>query len=202
MHEIGKVGLPDTVSGKHYDALPDPLKQTYRQHPTIGAMILSTISGCRESAKGVHHQLENQDGSGFPDGLVGEEIPLNARVLRAVVLQEELLGAGYSTEGVVERLRVSMHSILDQRIANLLIELLLDRRKKKSDTNKAKLRLDELKAGMTVAEDVYAASGVKLLPKGVQLSDKTVALLHDRNETDPVLGGVYILTDWSLLYGP
>ena len=61
--------------------------------------------------------------------------------------------------------------------------------------------MDDLKPGMVIAEDVYAASGVKLLPKGVQLRDKTLALLLERNETDPVLGGIYILTDWSLLYG-
>ena len=61
--------------------------------------------------------------------------------------------------------------------------------------------MDELTPGMVIAEDVYAASGVKLLPRGVQLRDKTLALLQQRNETDPVLGGIYILTDWSLLYG-
>jgi len=200
MHEIGKIGLPDALLGKCYNGQPGALKAAYRQYPTIGSMIVSTISGYRESAEAVYHQLENEDGSGFPDELVGDEIPNSARILRAVVFQEELRMEGRSTEGIVERMRGAMHSVLNERIANLLIEYLLEHRTN-VDTNKLRLRVDELKPGMVVAEDIYAASGVKLLPKGVQLHDKTLAVLAERDETDPIIGGVYILTDWGLLYG-
>jgi hypothetical protein len=95
---------------------------------------------------------------------------------------------------------LAIHSVLEQRIANLLIEFLHEHNVK-PETNTLKLCVDDLKPGMVIAEDVYAASGVKLLPKGVPLRDKTLALLLERNEVDPVLGGIYILTDWSLLYG-
>lgn len=200
MHEIGKIGLPDALLGKCYNGLPAALRAAYRQYPAIGSMIVSTISGYRESAEAVYHQLENEDGSGFPDELVGDEIPISARILRAVVFQEELRMEGRATEQIVERMRSAMHSVLDERIANLLIEFLLEHRTN-VDTNKLRLRVDELKAGMVIAEDIYAASGVKLLPKGVQLQEKTLAVLAERNETDPIIGGVYILTDWGLLYG-
>jgi response regulator RpfG family c-di-GMP phosphodiesterase len=200
LHEIGKVGLPDAVAGKQYLNLPAEFRCTYRQHPTIGAMIISTMTGYRESAEAVHHQLENYDGSGFPDGLMGDEIPGQAKILRAVVFQEELRGQGFGIDATIEQVRLAIHSVLEQRIANLLIEFLRERNVK-PETNKLKLRVDDLKPGMVIAEDVYAASGVKLLPKGVPLRDKTLALLLERNETDPVLGGIYILTDWSLLYG-
>ena len=200
LHEIGKIGLPDSVAGKQYLNLPAVLRSTYRQHPTIGTMIISTMTGYRESAEAVHHQLENYDGSGFPDGLMGEEIPSHARILRAVVFQEELRGQGCALGAIIEQVHLAIHSVLEQGIANLLIEFLREHNVK-PETNKLKLRVDDLKPGMVIAEDVYAASGVKLLPKGVQLRDKTLALLLERNETDPVLGGIYILTDWSLLYG-
>ena len=200
LHEIGKVGLPDGVAGKQYLNLPAALRSTYRQHPTIGTMIISTITGYTESAEAVHHQLENYDGSGFPDGLMGEEIPGHSRILRAVVFQEELRGQGCATDAIIEQVRLAIHSVLEQRIANLLIEFLREHNAK-PETNKLKLGVDDLKPGMVIAEDVYAASGVKLLPKGVSLRDKTLALLLERNESDPVLSGIYILTDWSLLYG-
>jgi response regulator RpfG family c-di-GMP phosphodiesterase len=200
LHEIGKIGLPDSVAGKQYLNLPAALRSTYRQHPTIGTMIISTMTGYRESAEAVHHQLENYDGSGFPDGLMGEEIPSHARILRAVVFQEELRGQGCALGAIIEQVRLAIHSVLEQGIANLLIEFLREHNAK-PETNKLKLRVDDLKPGMVIAEDVYAASGVKLLPKGVSLRDKTLAVLLERNESDPVLGGIYILTDWSLLYG-
>jgi len=201
LHEIGKVGLPDELVGKHPTALPAALIPAFYQYAAVGSMIISTITGYRESAEAVAHQLENYDGSGIPDELIGEEIPVGARILRAVIFQEELRAEGRPTEEIIERVRLAMHSILDQKIANLLIEFLLTGTTT-TDTNRLKLRLDELKPGMVIAEDVFAASGVKLLPKGVPLQGKTLALLTERNETDPIVGGVYILTDWSLLYGP
>ena len=74
-HEMGKIGLPDDVICKYYCTLPAALVPVYQQHATVGSMIISTITGYRESAEAVYHQLENYDGSGFPDELMGEEIP-------------------------------------------------------------------------------------------------------------------------------
>jgi response regulator RpfG family c-di-GMP phosphodiesterase len=193
LHEMGKIGLPDDAVCKQYCTLPTALLPMYQQHTTVGSMIISTITGYRESAEAVYHQLENYDGSGFPAELMGEEIPLGARILRAIVFAEELHGQGYSVEAIVEQIRLSMHTILDQRIANLIIEFLLSGNTK-VDGDKVKVPVDKLTAGMVLAEDVYGASGVKLLPKGVRLQEKLLALLRERHATDPIIGGVYVLT--------
>jgi HD-GYP domain-containing protein (c-di-GMP phosphodiesterase class II) len=193
---MGKVGLPDDVLCRNFCTLPTALLPVYQQYTTVGSMIISTITGYKECAEAVYHQLENYDGSGFPAGLMGDELPLGARVLRAIVFVEELHGRGQSVEAIIEQVRVAMHTILDQRIANLLIEFLVTENAK-VDTDKAKVPFDNLAAGMVIAEDVYAASGVKLLPKGVQLQEKMLTLLRQRHATDPIIGGVYILTDHS-----
>jgi len=156
-------------------------------------MVISTITGYKDSADFVYHQLENNDGSGFPDGHTGEEIPVGAKILRAIVFAEELHSQGLVTEEVVDHIRLSMHTILDQTIANLLIEFLVAENSKSTD--KEKIPIDELAAGMVLAEDVYGASGIKLLPKGVLLQEKILALLRERNATDAIVGGVYVVTD-------
>jgi response regulator RpfG family c-di-GMP phosphodiesterase len=194
LHEIGKVGLPDEAACKHYCTLSASLLPVFQQHVTVGSMIISTVTGYREAAEAVYHQLENYDGSGFPNELMGDEIPVGARVLRAIVFYEELRAEGVSRNGIIERLRSAMHSILDQRIANLLIEFILDR-EPQENTNEFKLPVDELAPGMVIAEDVFAASGVKLLPKGIRLQEKTLTLLVERNAIDPIIGGVYVLSD-------
>ncbi|HEY3275500.1 MAG TPA: HD domain-containing phosphohydrolase [Syntrophorhabdaceae bacterium] len=193
MHEMGKVGLPDTLIDKNLRNVPTGLMPIFQQYATVGSMIISTITGYRDSAEAVYHQLENYDGTGAPEGLMGEQIPLGARVLRAILFAEELCADGGPVEAVVEGVRRNMHRVLDPRVANPLIEFLLDRRKKEG--GKMKLPLEGLKPGMVVAEDVYAASGVKLLPKGVQLQEKILSLLMERNRTDPIVGGVYIARD-------
>jgi len=194
LHEIGKIGLPDEAICKHGCTLPTALVPLYQQYATVGSMVISTITGYKDSADFVYHQLENNDGSGFPDGLTGEEIPVGAKILRAIVFAEELHSQGVATEEVVDHLRLSMHTILDQTIANLLIEFLVAENRSKS-TDKEKIPIDELAAGMVLAEDVYGASGIKLLPKGVQLQEKMLALLRERNATDAIVGGVYVVAD-------
>jgi response regulator RpfG family c-di-GMP phosphodiesterase len=197
LHEVGKIGLPDDILCRGYGtSLPAALVPTYQQYTTVGSMIVSSITGYKESAEAVYHQLENYDGSGFPAGLMGEEIPLGARILRAIVLVEGLYGQGCSVGVIVERVRLSMHVALDQRIANPLIEFLLAKTGR-VDTDKLKMPVDKLAPGMEIAEDVYAASGVKLLPKGVTLQEKMLALLLERHVTDPIIGGVYVLTAHS-----
>lgn len=194
LHEIGKIGLPDEMACKHFCTLPARPAPVFQQHVTVGSMVISTITGYREAAEAVYHQLQNWDGSGFPGELMGDEIPIGARILRAIVFQEELRAEGFPSDAIVERMRSAMHSILDQRIANLVIEF-LSIHKHQADTNEVKVPIDELVPGMVIAEDVFAASGVKLLPKGVELQEKTLSLLLERNETDPIVGGVYVVPD-------
>jgi len=194
VHEIGKIGLPDEAICKHGCVLPTALVPLYQQYATVGSMVISTITGYRDSADFIYHQLENNDGSGFPDGLTGKEIPLGAKILRAIVFGEELRSQSLPVEDVVDHARLSMHTILDQTIANLLIEFVIAESRNRS-TDKEKVPIDELAAGMVLAEDVYGASGIKLLPKGVQLQEKMLALLRERNATDAIVGGVYIVTD-------
>lgn len=196
LHEVGKVGLPDDILSKNPGNLPSGLVPAYQQYTTVGSMIVSTITGYKESADAIYHQLENYDGTGFPAELMGEEIPIGARILRAVVFVEELHAGGCSVEAIVEKIRVSMHAVLDQRIANLLIEFLLAK-SGRVDGDKIKIPVEKLVPGMEIAQDVYAASGVKLLPKGVQLHEKMLALLLERHVTDPIIGGVYVLTTRS-----
>jgi len=192
MHEMGKLGLPDEIAAKHYGQIPPGSLRVYQQYATVGSMIISTITGFKDAAEAVYHQLENYDGTGFPDALMGDEIPLGARILRAIVYAEEACAQGESTDEAVDKIRQAVHSILDPRVANPIMEFLLERRRK--DGNKHKVPIEALEVGMVVADDVYAASGVKLLPKGVKLQEKMVALLVERNKTDPIIGGVYVAT--------
>jgi len=41
-------------------------------------------------------------------------------------------------------------------------------------------------------EDVYASSGIKLVPKGIRVQEKMLAIIMERNKTDPIIGGIYI----------
>jgi diguanylate cyclase (GGDEF)-like protein len=82
LHDIGKVGIPDDILRKGGD-LTEPEWRTMREHPIIGERIVRTIPGLGPVARIVRNEHERWDGTGYPDGLSGEEIPIGARIILA-----------------------------------------------------------------------------------------------------------------------
>lgn len=81
-HDIGKIGIPDNVLSK--PAAFEQLEwECMKQHPMIGERIILAIGANRstEVARIVRHHHENFDGSGYPDGLKGTDIPLFSRIV-------------------------------------------------------------------------------------------------------------------------
>lgn len=81
-HDLGKIGIPDNILKK--PGLLDPAEWTVvTTHPEIGEKILTSteIDGCHEVAHIIRTHHEYYDGQGYPDGLLGESIPLCARII-------------------------------------------------------------------------------------------------------------------------
>jgi diguanylate cyclase (GGDEF)-like protein len=80
LHDVGKVSLPDQILRK-----PGPLDEheyeEVKLHPVIGAEFVNRVDGLSLIALWVKHSHEHFDGSGYPDGLAGEDIPLASRIL-------------------------------------------------------------------------------------------------------------------------
>ena len=80
LHDVGKMGLPDAVLLK-----PGPLDREewalMRCHPRWGAELIATAPGCEMVAEVVLTHHERFDGRGYPDGIAGEAIPLEARII-------------------------------------------------------------------------------------------------------------------------
>jgi PAS domain S-box-containing protein len=83
LHDIGKIGVPDAILSKP-GGLTDQEWTTMRQHPILGEEILSSVERMRGVARLVRHHQEQWDGTGYPDGLKGEAIPLGSRILAVV----------------------------------------------------------------------------------------------------------------------
>jgi HD-GYP domain-containing protein (c-di-GMP phosphodiesterase class II) len=79
LHDIGKVAIPDGILFKA-GTLDRRERQVMERHPVIGEEIIREISFLEPARSLVRHHHERWDGGGYPDGLIGEEIPLAARV--------------------------------------------------------------------------------------------------------------------------
>ena len=80
LHDVGKIGVEDRVLKKHGVLTPEEFDQM-KLHPVIGADIVEPISALREHLPGIRWHHEAWNGTGYPDGLRGEQIPLMARII-------------------------------------------------------------------------------------------------------------------------
>lgn len=84
LHDIGKIGLDEFVLGKADDTLTLDEQMLMEMHPLIGKSILEPVEFLRPTLPIVLYHHERWDGTGYPDGLVGEQIPLMARIVAVV----------------------------------------------------------------------------------------------------------------------
>jgi HD-GYP domain-containing protein (c-di-GMP phosphodiesterase class II) len=83
LHDIGKVAIPDAILRKPGPLSPDEWTIT-RQHSVVSAEVVSYVPTLRHIAPIIRAHHERMDGSGYPDGLAGDDIPLGARILAVV----------------------------------------------------------------------------------------------------------------------
>ncbi len=80
LHDIGKIGIKDEVLLKKSSLNPKEY-QNIQEHPLIGVKIVEGIDFFKDKITMIRHHHENFDGSGYPDGLAGEAIPVEARII-------------------------------------------------------------------------------------------------------------------------
>lgn len=89
LHDIGKLGIPDSILLKPA-GLSDDEWLIMRQHTNIGAHLCASLASMREVVPIIRHHHERWDGSGYPDALRGESIPLLARIFQIVDIYDAL----------------------------------------------------------------------------------------------------------------
>jgi putative nucleotidyltransferase with HDIG domain len=112
LHDIGKLGIPDTVLMKPGPLSPEE-RQTMERHPEIGCQIVAHIDFLQDALPIIRHHHEHWDGSGYPYGLQGTDIPLLARVFSVVdAFDAQAHVRPYNTKPSVEK---ALASILAHR---------------------------------------------------------------------------------------
>ncbi len=131
LHDLGKVGVPDAVLRKA-NALDEQEWEFIRQHPEKGAEVLSHLAAYQDVADIVRYHHERLDGSGYPNGIHGAEIPELSKVLavadsyHAMTSDRPYRGARSSFEALKE-LRLIAGTTLDASYVEILAKVLRDK---------------------------------------------------------------------------
>lgn len=89
VHDVGKVAVPDDILLKP-GPLDDDERRIMQRHPVVGEEICAPLKSLARVLPIIRHHHERLDGSGYPDGLRGEQIPLTARILQVVDIYDAL----------------------------------------------------------------------------------------------------------------
>jgi HD-GYP domain-containing protein (c-di-GMP phosphodiesterase class II) len=127
LHDIGKIGLPDSILLKPGRLTSEEYAIT-KKHPEYGWAILRSVPGFERTSLLVLHHHERYDGKGYPAGLAGEEIPLGSRIVSIVdsfdaMLSSRAYRSALPVDEAVKRLVADTGTQFDPRIAPLFIDL-------------------------------------------------------------------------------
>jgi len=132
LHDIGKIGTRESVLNKQGALTPEEFEHV-KQHVVIGSQILAPLSHLGDIIPAVRHHHERWDGTGYPDGLRGEEIPIGARIIGAAEVFDALsTSRAYqekmSAEKAVERAADLSGTVLDPKVYEALASVVARRR--------------------------------------------------------------------------
>lgn len=128
LHDLGKVAMPDAILFKHGKLNPPEIEYMAR-HPLIGEEILASLPTLRAVGVIVRAHHERIDGSGYPDGLRGEAIPLGARIVAVAdaydaIISHRVYRQGRASVVAVDELRKEAGKQFDPHIVEALASLL------------------------------------------------------------------------------
>jgi putative nucleotidyltransferase with HDIG domain len=130
LHDIGKMGVPDNILLKA-DALTDEEWQKMRKHPDLAYEMLSSIRYLQPALDIPFCHHEKWDGSGYPRGLKGEEIPIAARIFAVADVWDAITSdrpyrKGWSKQAALEYIREQSGKYFDPQVVEEFLELISD----------------------------------------------------------------------------
>ena len=127
LHDIGKIGVPEPILRKP-GALDEREWALMRRHPVIGAQIVAPFECLAGASIVIRHHHERHDGSGYPDGLAGEAIPLGSRIVAVADVYDALTSdrpyrRALSRREALDHLADEAGRLLDARVVEVGLRL-------------------------------------------------------------------------------
>jgi putative nucleotidyltransferase with HDIG domain len=128
LHDIGKIGISDNILNKP-GKLTEEEMGVIKAHPILGRMIIESIEALKPAARIVYHHHEHYDGSGYPEGVKGKDIPLESRILQVAdifhaLTSDRIYRKAMSLEQAIAVIREEMGSIIDPEIGEIFLGII------------------------------------------------------------------------------
>ncbi len=181
--DIGKLALPDSLTSSPVVRLDKDEFQLFRRHPEIAHDALMVLQPLEKVAETIYQHCELIDGSGYPQGLKGDEIQLLAKVLCVAkdfdaLLRGKLLDSCLTTNEAIEYLSSNKSSRYDAEIVDRFLSHIVNEQQYQESLQEQKLTAGSLRAGMALTRDLCNDQGILILPAGQLLTEILVEKLR------------------------
>ncbi len=179
LFEIGKQGLSDDLLNTPLDQLTAEQKKLYQQYPALGEASLMSMPILSDTAKIIRSHCEHFDGTGFPDQLMGQSIPLGSRILSIVIhfyfYRHGLIdGKKHKIDETMSYLNQWSFKKFDPELLDKFKEVVAELKSDEVDANELELTTMKLVPGMKLSKDCITDKGLLLLTRGTELSESMI----------------------------
>ncbi len=201
LHDIGKIGMVDELLRKNLAEMDEPERIEYQRHVVRGQAAIDPVLELRDLGLLIRHHHENYDGSGFPDGLGKEDIPLGARLITVADCFERKLHQFAEDEALQEALAAMKQEWggrLDpglRKVFNSAAEEIFCRLEFSAEVVERKVSPKELEVGMQLRHDLYSGTGVLLLKKGTLFDEAAIDAIKRCFMIDPFEREIAVLIE-------
>jgi putative two-component system response regulator len=191
--ESGRIILPDDLIEMPVQKDGMATHKLMYQVPVASKDIALSVRRFKDCGHILYHIYENYDGSGFPEKLQSWQIPIESRIIRAVLDYESTKShSKQSPREVMALIKSESKRLYDYRVVVLLDQYVKSVIKEDYDPNEYAVRLYELKPNMILTQDIMTSNGLKLLTAGAVLKLDTIDKILSHNTSDPILGSIYV----------
>ncbi|MBP5180572.1 MAG: HD domain-containing protein [Clostridiales bacterium] len=129
LHDVGKISVPDSIIRKGGAEASESDKAVFRQHAEYGAQMMATITDYPYLTESTKYHHENYDGTGYPDGLMGDHIPLYARIVKVADVYDAMTShkkhrGPYPQGKVREKFISGSQKLFDPKFAAIMVEMI------------------------------------------------------------------------------
>jgi HD-GYP domain-containing protein (c-di-GMP phosphodiesterase class II) len=182
---------------KDMEALAPYEMEEYKTHPIRGQAVLASNDVLRDAGVLIRHHHETFSGTGYPDGLKGEAIPIGSRIIAIADTYDRLL-LSRTPEKALEAIRSMSGGQLDLHLLFSFQESAQEITRAdafKDHTVEIEIHPDDLIPDMVISRDVKSGTGLLLISKGVTLNPRKIDSLRRHYKLDPPRTGVYVWTE-------
>lgn len=190
LHDIGTLSIPENVLNQFKDISNDKIT-LIRQHTMFAQSVLSPVQAFDHAGILIRHHKERIDGSGFPDGLCGTEIPLGSQIIgvansydeiraKKVIFAKQAVSQKINEDVAMQTLSRLAYTYYDKNIINTLINVIKEHHAKQRAISL--VSIDKLRANQILAKNLYTIKGELIVSKGTKLNNFIIQRLQVYNK--------------------